>query len=314
MSSASSDSSSSSSSSSAKTVDSDSRSVVEKNNDAASSPKIVEKSRKRGADALSSSTSANAGEAKEGSNEIGEEAPAAKRAKMGHTLFVGQLPFYATKEMIIEHFESFGVLGATVRLLTNKKTGKSKGIAFLEVTSDKQMATALRAHHTLLGNRPINVERTVGGGGNGETRKQKIKSLKQLQGSAVLKEVRALVDEAVAGSDGAIKREDIDDRLVEALCSFPRKTAKLILGEVAKSDFASVRNRSAWIMGFIKRYRDKMNAKEDFDDSQAGKYEDRKRDRRKFKGGRRGGRGRGGGHSNRNHSAKGHSGGWRNKF
>ena len=198
-----------------------------------------------------------------------------------HTLFVGQLPFYATQESILEHFESFGVLGASVRLLTNKKTGKSKGIAFLEVTSDKQVATALRAHHTLLGNRQINVERTVGGGGNGKARREKLKSLRQLQGTAFLQEIRALVDEAIEKSDGAIERADIDDRLVEALCNFPRKAAKLILEEVSQSDFSTVRNKSAWIMGFIKRYRDKMQAKEDFSDADAGKYKDRKDKRRR---------------------------------
>ena len=121
----------------------------------------------------------------------------------------------------------------------------------------------------------------MGGGGTGAARREKIKSLRQLQGTAVLKEVRALVDEAIERSEGAIARKDVDDRLVEALCSFPRKTAKLILDEVSKSDFTTVRNKSAWIMGFIKRYRDKMLAKEDFSDADAGKYKDRKDKRRR---------------------------------
>jgi len=73
-------------------------------------------------------------------------------------------------------------LGETpsVRLLTNKpKPGStmgptSRGIAFVEFTNSTLLQQALKLHHTDLDGRRINVELTVGGGGSGSARKEKI--------------------------------------------------------------------------------------------------------------------------------------------
>lgn len=88
-------------------------------------------------------------------------------------LFVGNLPYDAGQEEIAAHFKSCAPDRIRVR--------PDKGIAFLEFDNDNKeiqskMEIALRMHHLTLGNRKINVELTVGGGGNSANRVEKIKA------------------------------------------------------------------------------------------------------------------------------------------
>lgn len=65
-----------------------------------------------------------------------------------------------------------------MRLLTEKAVGtrppKSRGIAFLELSSSAELQTCLRLHHSQLSGRRINVELTAGGGGKSDARKAKL--------------------------------------------------------------------------------------------------------------------------------------------
>jgi len=79
-------------------------------------------------------------------------------------VFVGNLPFSATKDTITAHFKK--VEPADVRLMTHKDTGKPKGFAFLEFEKYDRMRTCLKLyHHSLFDDgakkgRKINVELT----------------------------------------------------------------------------------------------------------------------------------------------------------
>jgi nucleolar protein 6 len=65
---------------------------------------------------------------------------------------------------------------SSIRLLTDKVTKKPRGIAFLEFSNSSDLDLALSKHHSDFKGRRINVELTVGGGGNkSENRKKKIK-------------------------------------------------------------------------------------------------------------------------------------------
>lgn len=61
-----------------------------------------------------------------------------------------------------------------VRLLTKKGTEEPKGCAFVEFSEGACVAQALKLHHSLMEGRKINVEKTVGGGGNGPNRRAKL--------------------------------------------------------------------------------------------------------------------------------------------
>lgn len=87
-------------------------------------------------------------------------------------LFVGNLPYDIQQAELVSHFKNANPDRIRIR--------KEKGIAFLEFDNDNQeiqskMDTALRMHHSVIRNRKINVELTVGGGGNSEFRQQKLK-------------------------------------------------------------------------------------------------------------------------------------------
>jgi RNA recognition motif-containing protein len=104
-----------------------------------------------------------------------------------YVLFVGQMAYSTTAAALLEHFQKF--LGDhvitpdnfKVRLLTDAKKNRSRGMAFIEANDPKVLFECLKLHHTTLDGRRINVERTTGGGKTSEKRKEKIKQYRQEQ-------------------------------------------------------------------------------------------------------------------------------------
>ncbi|KAK6382672.1 hypothetical protein LTS17_003341 [Exophiala oligosperma] len=115
-------------------------------------------------------------------------------------VFVGNLPFDATAAQIKQHFSKLAP--TSVRISTDKTTGKGKGFAFLEFDVYDKMKTCLKLyHHSIFDpqrqpgshskdgardewskGRRINVELTAGGGGKSKERKEKIKAKNQKLG------------------------------------------------------------------------------------------------------------------------------------
>ncbi|KAJ1999980.1 hypothetical protein GGI04_004341 [Coemansia thaxteri] len=86
--------------------------------------------------------------------------------------FVGNLPFKTTAEELRDFLKAANP--ASVRLMTDKDTGKSRGFAFVDFATSADLKHALKFHHMILGTKKINVELTAGGGGNSDTRKEKL--------------------------------------------------------------------------------------------------------------------------------------------
>ncbi|CCU97576.1 unnamed protein product [Malassezia sympodialis ATCC 42132] len=127
--------------------------------------------------------------------------PPFKENGMKYIVFVGNMSFDVTADMLAKHLgETCGEV-PMVRLLTKKADpnaltglsnskkksiakGKakdpsapvSKGCAFVEFTNKASLQKALRFHHTMFHGRQINVELTAGGGGKSQHRKEKIKA------------------------------------------------------------------------------------------------------------------------------------------
>ena len=76
----------------------------------------------------------------------------------------------------------------------------SRGIAFVEFTNANLLQQALKLHHTDLDGRRINVELTVGGGGSGSARKEK---LDEKKGRMTEQRDRKAEKEAVEGGEAA---------------------------------------------------------------------------------------------------------------
>jgi RNA recognition motif-containing protein len=93
---------------------------------------------------------------------------------MGRKLYVGNLPYSATEESLEQTFSAHGRV-ESVKLITDRDTGQSKGFGFVEMSSDSEANAAISAlNGTDLGGRPITVneakpqvKRSGGGGGGG---------------------------------------------------------------------------------------------------------------------------------------------------
>ncbi|KAF1323878.1 H aca ribonucleoprotein complex subunit 1, partial [Globisporangium splendens] len=189
--------------------------------------------------------------AKEGA----EEDPNKKVKSIHLTLFIGQLPYNATEQKIREHFREAGDI--EVRMLTDKRTKKFKGTAFIEVKDSKALGAALSRHHTLMSGRRINVEMTASGGGNkSEQRRTKIDLLRKKQSNVQVEKTKALIQKHIDSSEYKITKDDVDERMIDFLSWFDYETAKKALEEYNRCVSDRVQNRKAFFMGILKRFRE----------------------------------------------------------
>ena len=61
---------------------------------------------------------------------------------MGKKLYVGNLPFSATEDVLADSFAECGTVDS-VRIITDRDTGRSKGFGFVEMSSDEEATTAI---------------------------------------------------------------------------------------------------------------------------------------------------------------------------
>lgn len=67
------------------------------------------------------------------------------------------MPYNTKKEELSKHFSSAGT-PISVRLISDKKTNKPKGFAFVEFASSQELKRALRFHHTIFKNRMVKMD------------------------------------------------------------------------------------------------------------------------------------------------------------
>jgi len=91
---------------------------------------------------------------------------------MSKRLYVGNLPFSATEEEIRTLFEGDGRKVENVSVITDRETGRPRGFAFVELTTQQDAETAVqKLNGYQMDGRTLTVsearERSVGGGGGG---------------------------------------------------------------------------------------------------------------------------------------------------
>ncbi|MGE3171814.1 MAG: RNA recognition motif domain-containing protein [Planctomycetota bacterium] len=64
---------------------------------------------------------------------------------MGSRLYVGNLSFESTEAGLQAHFEQTGCKVASVAVVQDRATGRSRGFAFVDMTSDADAQTAIKA-------------------------------------------------------------------------------------------------------------------------------------------------------------------------
>lgn len=158
-----------------------------------------------------------------------------KKRRNPYIVFVGQLSYDTTKDALFRHFQN--ELGTdhkvtdetlSVRLLTDEKSKKSKGMAFVEVTDPELLYACLKLHHTFLEGRRINVERSAGGKAHSESRKSKIQKLRSDQTTLFDSVIEAVLSEFYEA--GSIQKGELDEGVV-ALCK--RHSATVVKASLA---------------------------------------------------------------------------------
>ena len=93
---------------------------------------------------------------------------------MGRKLYVGNLPYSVTESALSDKFAAYGTV-ESVKLITDRDTGQSKGFGFVEMGSDSEAQATIDAlNGTDYDGRPMKVneakpqqKRTGGGGRDG---------------------------------------------------------------------------------------------------------------------------------------------------
>lgn len=61
---------------------------------------------------------------------------------MGRKLYVGNLPFSATEQVLSDAFAEYGTV-ESAKIITDRDTGRSKGFGFVEMSSDEEAQAAI---------------------------------------------------------------------------------------------------------------------------------------------------------------------------
>jgi len=131
-------------------------------------------------------------------------------------VFVGQLPYDATKEQVENFFRRKGLDNFSVRMLTDKTPERAfRGIAFVEFRRAADASRALRLDHNLFGNRRIRVEKTATGGGNNQKRKGRLLRSKQKQDEEQRLKIEGMLDRIFARRDTKAKNAASPDCAAE---------------------------------------------------------------------------------------------------
>jgi hypothetical protein len=94
---------------------------------------------------------------------------------MGKKLYVGNLPYSATEQALVEAFSQCGKVDSA-KIITDRDTGRSKGFGFVEMSTDEEAQNAIAKFHgadydgrqmTVNEARPMAPREGGGGGGGG---------------------------------------------------------------------------------------------------------------------------------------------------
>jgi len=179
-----------------------------------------------------------------------------KGRKNPYIVFVGQLSYDTTNEGLFNHIKNelgkeHEVTKETVqiRLLTDPKTKKSRGMAFVETSDPELLYACLKLHHTHLEGRRINVERTAGGGKNSDARTTKLSQLRKEQEQHMSDIVDKMLSDFL--SSGELQEKELDDGVI-ALCK--RHSAAVVeaaLAEYIEKGGRDMDNPSAYLTFLI---------------------------------------------------------------
>ena len=94
---------------------------------------------------------------------------------MGKKLYVGNIPYSATEQVLVDTFAECGTVDS-VKIITDRDTGRSKGFGFVEMSTDAEAQKAISKFNgadyegramTVNEAKPMAPRESRGGGGGG---------------------------------------------------------------------------------------------------------------------------------------------------
>mmetsp|Transcript_23644 Transcript_23644/g.41538 ORF Transcript_23644/g.41538 Transcript_23644/m.41538 type:complete len:386 (-) Transcript_23644:1307-2464(-) len=173
--------------------------------------------------------------------------------------FFGQLSFETTKEDLLEHIRSqlgdtYKVSDKTVkiRMLTEEKTKRFRGMAFVEVEDPEFLYGLLKLHQTYLKGRRINVERTAGGKKDSETRKTKLAQYKKEQEEYFAQVVDNILKEY--RTTGELRDDELDDGVITLCKRHSGPVVRAAVAEYIEKGGRDVDNPSAYLTFLVTKF------------------------------------------------------------
>ena len=187
--------------------------------------------------------------------------------------FVGQLSFETTRDDLMDHIKTqlsdshhHKVTDKTlkIRMLTDKKTKQSRGMAFVEVLNgDPEFLYALlKLHQTYLKGRRINIERSAGGRKNSENRKTKLEQYKKEQPEYFAEVVDNILKEFK--TTGEIRDDELDDGVIQLCRHHAGPVVRAAITEYVEKGGRDMDNPSAYLTFLVAKF-----AKEGIHDEEA---------------------------------------------
>jgi RNA recognition motif-containing protein len=221
---------------------------------------------------------------KKGNTDVNDKSIKLKGKKsIPYILFIGQLSYQTSKEELFNHIKKelgkeYNVSTDTVRirLLTDPKTKKSRGMAFLETGDPDLMYACLKLHHTYVGDRRINVERSSGGRKVSDTRVAKLKHYREQQEKYFSEVVTRLINGYI--KSGEMREGELDEGAISLCKRHSLTTVEATLSRYLELGGRNMDNPSAYFAhligkiategliqtGIRERAGERFNAKETF--------------------------------------------------
>jgi len=167
-----------------------------------------------------------------------------------YIVFVGQLAYETTKEVLYAHIQKelsdeHKITPETVkvRLLTDAKSKRSRGIAFVELSDPELMYACLRLHHTLLEGRRLNVERSAGGR-NKENRQARIKEFREKQEEFLSNTIDTIIGDFF--KSGELQEGELDEGAIGMCKRYSAGMVETAIKEYIENNGRTMDNTSAY--------------------------------------------------------------------
>eukprot|EP01036_Dinobryon_divergens_P029397 gene29397-38486_t len=172
------------------------------------------------------------------STSVAQDSDSIANKKNPYVVFISQLPYSVTASEVSQHLEKHGVTGPIqIRLLTHSDTGNSKGVAFADLSDAQQLHKCLTLHHSVLGGRLINVEKSCGGRSR-SVREERLAQRRAEQQAKVSAAIQALWTEAQTQGVFSVDLKDVSPFFREKMFAFSPAIVSKMLKKLSSSHSA----------------------------------------------------------------------------